>query len=464
MFNFLQKYGSTRKWLFFMLESLLMFASVYFSAVLRFKWDAEHVYQYDNLFWKALLIAVVIQLSLYYHDLNYNNIARFRGNLFLKMIQAGAVSFFALSILYYVFPSLEIGRGILLIDIDLLFLIVFSLRLLYLKQSRLKNFGERVLIIGTGRLARQIGQILHLQPERGYKLVGFLDSQESNVGKSIVNPGVIGTYSDLLEIVRKENIETVISALPEQRGRLPVDAMLQCQFLGVKVKEGISFYERFGDKITLNELKPSWVIYSEGFYAPKFTVVLKRGTDVLLSAIGLILASPLMLMIGLLIKLESPGPVIYMQERVGEKGRPFTLYKFRSMRRDAESGTGPVWASRHDERVTRIGGLLRRFRFDELPQLINVLKGDMSLVGPRPERPEFVEQLRKENPYYNMRHAVKPGLTGWAQVKYRYGSSPKEAMEKLQYDLYYTKNASLAFDLYIIFETIKTVIQSKGAR
>lgn len=441
-----------------------MFVSVYLSVILRFRWDSDQVYHYENLFLKALVITAVIQLSLYYHDLNYNNIGKFRGNLFLKIVQAGAVSFFVLSIIYYVVPALEIGRGILLIDIDLLFLIVFSLRTLYLMQSHSKDFGERVLIIGTGRLARQIGQTLHLQPERGYKLVGFLDSQESNVGKSIVNPGVVGTYDDLLEVVRRENIETVIAALPEQRGRLPVGDLLQCQFLGIKVKEGISFFERFGDKITLNELKPSWVLFSEGFYAPKVTLILKRGVDLLLAVTGLILSFPLMLIMPVLIKLESSGPAIYLQERVGEKGKIFTLYKFRSMKTDAESGTGPVWAARNDDRVTRIGGMLRRFRLDELPQLVNVLKGDMSLVGPRPERPEFVEILRKENPYYNLRHAVKPGLTGWAQVKYRYGSTQKEAMEKLQYDLYYIKNASLAFDLYIIFETIKTVIRSKGAR
>jgi sugar transferase (PEP-CTERM system associated) len=464
MFNFLNRAGAVRIRLFLLVESCLIYGAFFLSVLIRFHMDFDMMVQYEHLVWKAVLILGVVQLSLYYHDLNYSNVGRFTGNLFLKLTQATAVSFFVLSIIFYVFPFSEVGRGILLIEMGLVLMIVSALRVVFLRESRSEGFGVRTLIIGTGRLARQIGQTLHQQPERGFKVVGFIDEETKNIGKTIVNPKVIGTHEDLLQIIRRDRIQAVISALPEQRGRLPVDALLHSRLMGVKVNDGTSFYERLKGKISLDELKPSWVIFSDGFHTPKATVVSKRCLDVFLSAIGLTLTLPLMVIIAFAIRLESPGPVVYRQKRVGERERIFTLHKFRSMKMDAESDSGPIWAREGDDRVTGVGRFLRKYRLDELPQLVNVLRGDMSIVGPRPERPAFVDELVKENSYYTLRHAVKPGVTGWAQVMYRYGSNSKEAMEKLQYDLYYIKNLSIVFDLYIIFETIKTVLSGNGAR
>jgi len=473
MFKFIKRSGSARNRLFFLTESVLIIFSVYLSVVVRFQLEAGQIWQYPSLFPKAVLVMIVYQLSLYYHDLNFSNISRFRGNLFLrrfrgnmflKLTQAISVSSIVLFVVYYLFPALAIGRGILLIDMALLLVILLALRAMYLKGARAEGFGERVVILGTGRLARQIGQTLRRQPEMGYRVVGFLDESPANIGKTVISYEVIGVCEDLLDVVRKRKVQTIISALPEQRGKLPVDALLRCKLLGIKVADGISFYEQLRGRITLEELKPSWVIFSIEFHPPKPTLFLKRGLDVLFSLVGLIIAAPVCLVIAVLIKLDSPGPVLYLQERAGEQGMVFRLLKFRSMRRDAESLTGPIWARRNDDRVTRLGRWLRWMRLDELPQVINVLRGDMSLVGPRPERPGFVAGLMKENPYYVLRLSVKPGLTGWAQVKYRYGATTKEALEKLQYDLYYIKNLSLVFDLYIIFETVKTVIKGNGAR
>jgi sugar transferase (PEP-CTERM system associated) len=464
MFNFLNRLGSMRRTLFLLIETLLFFSSVYLSVIFRFNLELTRVLSYPFLFFKALLIMVVIHLSLYYHDLNYSNIGRFRGNLTLKVMQANAVGFFILSILYYVIPFLEVGRGILLIDMALLFVISLSLRIIYLQQPQSEDYGERAVIIGTGSLARQIGKTLHQQPELGYKIVGFIDESLENIGKPVVNPKVIGAYEGLLGVVQKHKIQTIISALPEQRGKLPVGGLLQCRLFGIKVYDGTSFFERLRGKIALDELKPSWVIFSDGFYSPKLTLILKRGLDLVFSITGLFLTAPLFALIGVFIKLGSHGPVFYQQERVGERGKIFTIFKLRSMQDDAESDTGPVWAKGNDERITRIGRTLRKLRLDELPQLVNVLKGDMSLVGPRPERLVFVKTLEKENPYYALRLAVKPGVTGWAQIKYRYGSTTKQAMEKLQYDLYYIKNISVVFDLYILFHTLKIVIMGNGAK
>jgi sugar transferase (PEP-CTERM system associated) len=241
-------------------------------------------------------------------------------------------------------------------------------------------------------------------------------------------------------------------------------SLLNCKLLGVKVEEGETFHERITGKVPLDQLRPSWLVFSEGFKSLRSRKVLKRTTDIIFSILGILLASPIFIVTTILIKLESPGSVIYKQKRVGEKGTVFTLYKFRSMKNDAETSTGPVWSNQKDDRITVVGKIIRKLRIDEIPQLINVIKGDMSFVGPRPERPYFVSKLRKEIPYYGVRSVVKPGITGWAQIKYPYGASVKDAMEKLQYDLYYIKNMSLILDTLIILKTVRIVLSGAGAR
>jgi sugar transferase (PEP-CTERM system associated) len=281
------------------------------------------------------------------------------------------------------------------------------------------------------------------------------------IGRSIVNPTVIGTPADIVRLVRTHRVNRIIVGLSDRRGKLPIDELLEAKLQGVRIEEPETTYERLTGKILLDELRPSWLIFSDGFRARWLTRAAKRLIDIVLAVVGLVVAAPLMLLTAIAVWLDSPGQVLYAQERVGEHGRRFTLYKFRSMRIDAERGT-PIWAREQDERVTAVGRFIRVTRLDELPQLWNVLLGDMSFVGPRPERPFFVEQLAQAIPFYRQRHAVKPGITGWAQVKYRYGASIEDAREKLRYDLYYVKHLSIIFDLTIVFDTVKVILWRKG--
>jgi sugar transferase (PEP-CTERM system associated) len=279
----------------------------------------------------------------------------------------------------------------------------------------------------------------------------------------VLNPGVIGTIEDIPSIVRARAVDRVVVSLADARGKLPMDKLLDMKLDGVGFDHLASVYEEYTGKIAVENLRPSWLIFSSGFRKSAWQRASKRALDIAASAVLLLLASPLMLLVAIASKLTSRGPVLYHQARVGQHGRVFTVHKFRSMHENAETLTGPVWASANDARVTRVGRWLRRTRADELPQLWNVLAGDMSFVGPRPERPEFVQQLTEEIPFYGQRHVARPGLTGWAQVRYTYGASVEDAVEKLQYDLCYIKNMSVSLDLFIIFATVKTVVLRKGA-
>jgi sugar transferase (PEP-CTERM system associated) len=296
-------------------------------------------------------------------------------------------------------------------------------------------------------------------------IIGFVDPDPAKVGQSLVNPGVIGTVDDIPAIVQVQRVGRVVVSLADARGKLPMERLLQ-----MKLDRGVQFdhlptvYEEFTGKIAIENLRPSWLIFSEGFRKTRLLLATKRTLDLVCAVIGLILASPLLLLTAALVKLSSPGPALYHQKRVGQHGREFTVHKFRSMRQDAEAGTGAVWATAGDSRVTPVGRFIRRTRLDEIPQLWNVLVGDMSMVGPRPERPEFVGKLTEQIPFYGLRHSVRPGVTGWAQVRYTYGASVEDAMEKLQFDLFYIKKMTIAFDLFVLMSTVKTVILRRGAQ
>jgi sugar transferase (PEP-CTERM system associated) len=278
-----------------------------------------------------------------------------------------------------------------------------------------------------------------------------------------LNPGIIGTIEDIPQIVRARSVDRVVVSLADARGKLPMDTLLEMKLDGVTFDHLASLYEEYTGKIAVENLRPSWLIFSAGFHKTRFQQALKRTIDATLAVVSLILFAPIMLLIAMAVRLNSPGPALYRQKRVGRHGRIFVIHKFRSMRADAEAHTGPVWSSPGDTRITALGRFLRRTRLDELPQLWNVLVGDMSLVGPRPERPEFVEELTREVPFYGQRHVVSPGVTGWAQVKYTYGATKEDALEKLQYDLFYIKHMSLSLDVFIVFKTIKTVMLRRGA-
>jgi sugar transferase (PEP-CTERM system associated) len=279
----------------------------------------------------------------------------------------------------------------------------------------------------------------------------------------LVNPGIIGAAADLEAIVRDQSIDHVVVSMMERRGRMPIRQLLHLKFAGVTVEDAHSVFERLTGQISLEHLNPSWLIFSDGFRKPVMLMWAKRACDVLVSLIASVLLLPVFVLIAAAIRIESGSPVLYRQRRVGFKDRSFLMLKFRSMNNNAEAD-GPCWAAKDDNRITRVGKWIRKLRLDELPQLINVLRGEMSLVGPRPERPEFVSFLEEQIPYYGLRHSVRPGITGWAQIKYQYGASVEETKSKLEFDLFYIKHLSVMLDLAILFETAKVMVTGRGAK
>jgi len=457
------QYVPLRKLTFILLETVFIMGMVILGAFLRFLGDPTSLSNYEYLFLKALLIVTTVQLSLYYFDLYDLKIFRSNVELAIRLLQSLGVSSILLAILYYLFPILMVGRGIFLISLGFMGAVIVSWRVVYNHILRTKQIDQRIMIVGSGQLAKSIAIEILDKADTGFNVVGFITDNPERIGERLVNPSVIGDQSQILEIALREKVNRIIVALEERRGKFPEDQLLSCKMRGIPVEDGIEFYEHLTGRLQVESLRPSALIFSDGFKKSKLTMWMKRVVGFGLSFIGLTLLSPLILMISVLIKIESRGPIFYRQERVGENGKVFKLLKFRSMVENAEAN-GPVWAETNDKRVTRVGRWIRQWRLDEIPQMFNVLKGDMSFVGPRPERPYFVETLRREIRYYDRRFSVKPGITGWAQIKYQYGASKEDALEKLKYDLYYIKNLSPLFDLLIIFETIKVVLFGKGAR
>ena len=321
---------------------------------------------------------------------------------------------------------------------------------------------ESVLIVGTGATAQQVCR--HISEGHGnhYAIIGFADEEPSRVGSVLAMGARIQTdYANLARFALSR-ADRVIVALDEKRGKLPVRQLMEIRLRGLEIEEATTFFERVSGKISVETMLPSWLIFSDGFRTSPMRRLIKRTLDILFSIILLLVSLPVMLLTAVLIKLDSRGPVFYRQERLGRDGVPFKVVKFRSMRQDAEKASGPVWAKKNDPRITRIGGIIRKCRIDELPQLINVFKGQMSFVGPRPEREHFVRQLEQKIPYYGLRLTVRPGLTGWAQVEYRYAETDEDALEKLKYDLYYIKNNNVLLDLWIVLKTVKVVLVGGG--
>jgi len=445
-------------------EGFFIFLSAFAAAYVRLWFDNANVNNYDPLFIKTGVLAVTYVASFYYFKLYTPDMYRPGRVMFMRLVKATLLATVILFSIFYMAPGLMTWRGILLINTIAVPPVILLWRTVVSRVKTAELPGKRVLVIGSGELAKKIGGHIYSNSEYGMKLVGFIDDDPTRLGVSIVNPGVVGGYGDITRLAQAENIDTIIIALPDRRAKLPMSALLDCKLKGITVEEGETFNERMTGQIPLDHLKPSWMVFSDGFKSLRSRKIIKRTFDLTLSVVSLVLLSPLMLVAALLIKIESPGPVIFSQTRVGEHGREFSIYKFRSMRKDAEAASGPVWANERDSRVTRVGRIIRRTKIDELPQVINVLKGDMSFVGPRPERLFFVKKLKEAIPYYEMRTVVKPGITGWAQIKYPYGATVRDAMEKLQYDIYYIKNMSPLLDVMIIFWTVKLVLTGKGVR
>lgn len=413
---------------------------------------------------KAALGTIFCLAAFYLFDLYDFIVMHNRRELVLRLLQALGLAWIALALLFYAYPGLMIGRGVSLIALPLAIALMVGWRVSIHWFFGHPGFGERILIVGSDNLAVEVaGEVLQ-QPDAGYRIVGFVGTNPDAVGKSLINPRVIGTTDQLDEIVRRQGIDRIVIAMGERRGRLPTAELLKLSLSGdVSIEEGATFYERVTGRVSLNMLCPSWLIFTGRGRQAKLAAIARSGVHRLVALIGLLLSLPLGALMAILIKVDSRGPVFYRQERVGKNGRPFLLTKFRSMKLDAEK-TGPVWASKGDERITRVGRIIRKIRLDEIPQFWNIVRGEMSFVGPRPERPHFVAQLAKEIPYYEQRHLIAPGLTGWAQIKYPYGDSIEDARQKLQYDLFYIKNYSLILDAIIMFETIKIILFGRGAQ
>jgi sugar transferase (PEP-CTERM system associated) len=330
-------------------------------------------------------------------------------------------------------------------------------RVVYSWLTRQHYFCERVYVLGTGDRAQRLVGGLKKRSELGVEVVGWTGNIEGELTREKVATHLVG-------LAKEKGVHRVIVAMPDRRGTLPVEELLEMRLAGVKIEEATSWLEKIYGRIEVEHLYPSWLIFADGFRFSGFFRVVRLALSFSMALIGLVLALPLLPFIYLAVKISSPGPAVYRQQRVGRGNSRFTCYKFRTMRQDAEADTGATWATDDDPRITRVGKFLRTSRLDEIPQLWCVLKGDMHFVGPRPERPEFVEWLSRTIPYYGVRHMVKPGITGWAQVQYKYGNTIDDAREKLQYDLFYIKNAAVGLDLLILFQTIKIVLLGRGAQ
>jgi sugar transferase (PEP-CTERM system associated) len=409
------------------------------------------------------VVLVLCWVSLYYNDLYSARIVGRRSELFVYIFQAMGTAWVGIAILYYLIPDHSLGRGISILSAPLTLLFLLTWRLTLLETDFLMPRQQRVLVVGTGPLGISlVREILH-RPELHLKVVGFLDENGENIGKSLVNPGIIGAASDLEEITAREKIDRIVLSLKERRGQTPLRGLLHLKFAGVAVEDAHTVCEQIDGRIRLEHLSPSWMILSEGFRKSSLLLGAKRTLDLLVSLVLLLISLPVMALVAIAILLETGSPVLFRQDRIGLKGKEFKILKFRSMTQNAEAN-GPKWAADGDSRVTRVGRIIRKLRLDELPQIVNVLRGEMSFVGPRPERAIFCRLLEAETPFYALRYSVRPGITGWAQVKYQYGASIEEAKTKLEYDLFYIKHLSLTLDLAILFETAKVVLWQRGAK
>ena len=465
MIKIFRQYVSVRKLIFILGESVLIFLGVTLASRLMVA-DVISISDLLMLSWpQILLVALVTQFSLYFNDLyDFQTSGNIIG-LVTRLIQSIGMTSIILAIIYFLWPKAMIGRWIFFISIIFLLLFVASWRFLYALVIRNRLFAEKAIILGSGELAKDLIEEVKGKRDISYDIRSvLLHEQLKNSPIQFDGVPVRFGFDRIGEVALAEQASHIIVALDQKRGILPYNELLSCKLRGLSIIDGESFYERITGKILVDKISPSWLIFSDGFVKSGATRFTKRFGGLVISSILLITFAPLILLIALAIKLDSSGPVLFTQERVGENEKIFILHKFRSMIANAEDQTGPVWASERDPRITRVGRIIRKLRLDELPQLWNVFKGDISFVGPRPERPFFVEKLKELVPYYKERFTVKPGITGWAQTKYGYGASVQDALEKLKYDLYYIKNMSFVMDLVVMFHTFKTVLLSRGSR
>ncbi len=447
-------------------DAAIIYGGIILALYLRLGWTgSEFQLSEKNGWFKIALATSICLLILYFYDLYDFTVMGNRRELMLRLVQAIGIAWAILALLFYFFPPLLIGRGVSIISVPIVLVSLLTWRILIHLLTGHPEFGEKILIVGTGSAAEDTARSVWERRDAGYRIAGFVTengSMPTDISKEI---NLLGSANDLEEIIKQEKIDRVVIAVRERRGAFPTETLLKMSLAGdVNIEECTSFFERVTGQVHIDMLRPSWLIFAGRKRDTRIKVAFRDLIHRSLALIGIILSSPIALLTAGLIKLESRGPVFYKQERVGLNGKIINVIKFRSMRTDAEKDGKPVWATTDDDRTTFVGKIIRKIRVDEIPQFWNIIKGEMSFVGPRPERPHFVSQLADEIPYYEHRHLVAPGLTGWAQIKYPYGASVADARRKLQYDLFYIKNQSLALDLVIVFETVKTVLFGRGGR
>ncbi len=447
-------------------DAAIIYGGIILAMYLRLTWEGtEFQLNEKNGWFKVALATSLCLLILYFYDLYDFTVMGNRRELMLRLVQAIGIAWVVLALLFYFIPPLLIGRGVSVISVPIVLFSLLTWRILIHLLTGHPEFGEKILIVGTGSAAHDTAKSVWERRDAGFRIAGFVTENGSiptDISKEI---NLLGSANNLESIIKKEKIDRVVIAVRERRGSFPTETLLKMSLVGdVDIEECTSFFERVTGQVNIDMLRPSWLIFAGRKRDTRLKIAFRDFVHISMALIGLIISSPIALVTAVFIKLESKGPVFYRQERVGLNGKSFNVIKFRSMRTDAEKDGKPVWATTNDDRTTFVGKIIRKIRIDEIPQFWNIIKGEMSFVGPRPERPHFVAQLADEIPFYDHRHLVAPGLTGWAQIKYPYGASVEDARRKLQYDLYYIKNQSLALDLVIVFETVKTVLFGRGSR
>jgi sugar transferase (PEP-CTERM system associated) len=417
-------------------------------------------------FFQAVAVTIIVILSFYYSDLYAIDQTLSVRELFLRLMSGAGLACILIAIVSYPIP--RFGKTLYTSQMTLMVLSLCAWRVGLMRVIEKARIHGRVLVVGLQAIGKLVAEELLRQKKLGMEVVGFVGESAGQLTLSYGNPVRVSLpvyrTSSLMDLFEQKSVNRILLADVDSCSDALSRELVTLRTRGVVMEDCHSFYERLVSKIAIADLSPEWIVRCKGFRRDRLIMLAKRLIDVAVSAVGLLLSAPITLLAAVAIKVDSPGSIFYGQERVGQNDQPFTIYKFRSMRDGAEANGGPVWATKDDPRITRVGKIIRKLRIDEIPQMINVLKGQMSLVGPRPERPFFVQELNRKIPYYSLRHSIKPGITGWAQISYSYGDSEEDAIEKLQYDLYYMKNMSPLFDLQIIFESLKVVLLGKGAR
>ncbi len=446
--------------LLLLFSEVLLIAGAFVLAAFLTLPDAEIFLSSDGVYSIGLVVLTMV-MGLYLHDLYTDIQVKSKVLLIQQLCFVLGAAFLLEALVSYEYQGLRMPLHVMLPGGLLVLLLVYTWRMIFSSYALRVMGGERLLMVGGSPLLAKIAEYLAEKPSVGIQVVGCVGDERAAESAGIKD---LGPTESLREVVSATRPARIVVGMIERRNRLPLADLLDLRFDGNIVEEAATAYERICGRVPVRELRPSQLIYSGDTVRLRHALMYQKATNLLVALAGLVVAAPIMLLTALAVRFSSPGPVLYRQVRVGMNGKPFVLYKFRSMRTDAEARTGAVWATRDDPRVTKVGRIIRQIRIDELPQLINVLKGEMSIVGPRPERPEFVKTLAEQIPYYRQRHAVRPGITGWAQINYKYGDTLEDTIIKLEYDLYYIKHISVSLDAYIIFHTLKAMLLSRGAQ